>query len=391
MAISIQSVLDQTYREFEIVVVDDGSTDSTPQVAAEFKDHIRYIHQANLGLAGARNTGIRAAKGELLAFLDADDEWRPNYLETMVSILREHPNVSVLYCAAHCMDVTGNDLPQVMGSPIQATKGIYHAMLKSNHIIPSTVMTKREVLLSEGLFDQQLRSCEDWDLWLRLAPKYDFLGSPARLVRYRIHGSSLSANLDGMRRAITAVYAKHFGPEDEAYDTWSEQKRRAYGGAYRYLAVNSLIRLNDWLQCKDYFARSIAADPAICRDLDFFWDLALGNQPVGYRGSSHMLDLLGNRSRIIDLLSGVFNSEPFRGRQAERRLCLGTAYYALGLIAYNTRQMRSARQFLVEALRNRPELLRGSLAASTIIKSILGREFVSKIRNMNEGRGFSSR
>ena len=93
------------------------------------------------------------------------------------------------------------------------------------------MLLRKSIVLEAGLFDQSLRSCEDWDLWLRLLPEIEIVGSPKILVRYRIHGSSLSTNVEGMHQAAQAVIQKHFGEDDSQYDLWPVEKRRAYGGS----------------------------------------------------------------------------------------------------------------------------------------------------------------
>jgi glycosyltransferase involved in cell wall biosynthesis len=243
---AIQSALNQTYRKCEVIVVDDGSTDNGREEVASFGEQVRYIYQENQGLAGARNTGIRAAKGEFIALLDADDLWLPDFLETMVSLANQNPGAAVYYCCAQGMDELGNDLPQVFGGPPLPPSLIYDSLLRADFLIPSTIIFRRQVVMAAGLFDPSLRSCEDWDLWLRLLPIHVFIGTSACLVRYRLHGSSLTTNLPGMQNAVRAVMEKHFGPDDGQPQLWSREKRRAFGGVYLYHTLTSVQQLNDW-------------------------------------------------------------------------------------------------------------------------------------------------
>ena len=243
---AIHSALNQTYPRFEIIIVDDGSTDNSREVVSEFGNRVHYIWQENQGLAGARNTGIRAARGEFIGLLDADDLWQPNFLDVMIALADKHPDAAVYYCCARGMDITGQDLSQIFGGPPIPSASLFHSLLRANFLIPSTIMMRRFVAINAGLFDQALRSCEDWDLWLRLLPDHDFVGTSACLVRYRLHGSSLSTNPSGMQKALRAVVEKHFGPEDELAANWSQEKKRAYGGYYRYCLLSSIQYQSDW-------------------------------------------------------------------------------------------------------------------------------------------------
>ena len=246
---AVESVLDQTYHDFEIIVVDDGSTDESFAAARQYGEKTRYIRQEKTGLGGARNTGIKASQGELIGLLNADDRWLPTYLETMVRLADENPEAAVYYCCAQAMDEHSNDLPQIFGGKSLPVKLMYESLLRANILIPSTVLVRKAIVSAAGLFDQTLRdidSCEDWDLWLRIAPKHDFVGVPMRLTRYRLYGNTVSSPLTGVQTAVRAVIEKHFGPDDGQWHMWSDEKRRAYGGVYRFYLLNLVKRQYNW-------------------------------------------------------------------------------------------------------------------------------------------------
>ncbi len=382
---AIQSVLHQRYSDYEIIVVDDGSTDNTREVAARFARQIRYIWQENKGLAGARNTGIRAARGELIGLLDSDDQWLPAFLAEMTTLADQRPEAAVYYCGAQCMDENGRLLPQSVGlaaTPLDGPDALYQTLLRANFIIPSTTVLRRSAVTSAGLFDQKLRSCEDWDLWLRILPARQFASLPALLARYRVHGSSLSADPAGMQQAKSAVVQKHFGPDDRQPDEWSADKRRAYAGLYRYYALIFIQRQNDWPAATRYLRRALQIDATLSADLSLFYELALGAQPVGYRGAPARVDLAANAGHINRLLAGIF--APPAGEQLAllRRPTWGTAYYALGLAAYNTGDVSLSRRFFLRALRFRPGLWRHKLLVGNLVKSLAGSAALNNLRRL---------
>ena len=380
---AINSVLTQTYCRYEIIIVDDGSTDHSREVVSNFGARVRYIWQENKGLGGARNTGIRAAQGEFIGFLDADDQWLPTYLETMLSLTRKYPEAAVYYCRAQGMDTDGVTLPQVFGSPDRQPDMMYHTLLRTNFIIPSTILARRSTLIAAGLFDQSSRDihgCEDWDLWLRLASDHDFSGAGECLVHYRLHDSSLSANPAGMQRAARTVITKHFGPDDGDYQNWTNEKRLAYGGLYRYHLLTSVQGQQDWRVGAQYLRQALQVDPTIALDLTLFYDLALGIQPQGYRGTTFQLDLENNAVQINHMLLEVFNSPLASKLQPIRRQAYSTAYFALGLVAYNTGQLSFARRFLIRATRFRPELWLNGQVFGNIVKSLVDRTVLERVR-----------
>jgi glycosyltransferase involved in cell wall biosynthesis len=381
---SITSVLKQTYPNYEIIVVDDGSTDNSRKVLSKFDRKIRYIWQENKGLAGARNTGIQAAKGKYVGLLDADDEWLPTYLEEMVSFADQNPEAGVFYCQAQAMDSDGKDLPQIFGGPVLPPEQIYQTILRANFIIPTTILMRRQVITQAGLFDQSLRSCEDWDLWLRLLPTHEIIGKKDVLVKYRIHGTSLSTDPTGMQKATKLVVEKHFGHEDGDWKTWSFEKRRAYGGMYRYHLLTSVQRKADWGIGPQYLSKALVIDPSLAVDLDLFYELTFGTQPIGFRGSKHRVNLEENIENIRQLLSNTFTTSSKPELISLRHQTFGTAYYAIGLVAYNYGEMKISRNNFIQALYYRPELFWEKRVSGNILKSCLNEPAISLLKKAKE-------
>ncbi|HET9913897.1 MAG TPA: glycosyltransferase family 2 protein [Anaerolineales bacterium] len=381
---AVESVLNQTYKNFEVIVVDDGSTDDTPSVVDKFSEEVRYIRQENQGLAGARNTGIRNARGHLIGLLDADDQWLPHYLERMTDLAMEDPRAAIYYCSAQAMDKDGKRLPQILGRQTRQSGEMLDVLLRANFLIPSTVLMNYAVIKSEEYFDPVFRRLQDRELWIRLLRQgYYFRGLSEILVNYRIHEESLSVDVQGGQQAAMALVVKHFGIDDGKPHSWTQQKRRAYGGTYRYHVLTSVRRRGDWQSGAHYLWKALESDPALARDLGTFYELALGTQPMGYRGSTERVDIESNAGKIMNLLGETFQSDHV-GIQSLKRQVYGTASYAIGLCAYNMGQLALSRKYLGLAGKYRPELWFSSRLSSNWIKSWLGNRLLAKLRRRTQ-------
>jgi glycosyltransferase involved in cell wall biosynthesis len=209
---AIDSVLGQTYSPIEIFVVDDGSTDDTATyLKARYDKQITYIYQPNEGAGKARNVGIKHAKGELLAFLDADDVMLPAKIARQVAYFKACPQYAVVYCDFWCVYEDAVNQWQVPPPKykLEGVAGeIFHRLLKGNVMIPSAVTVRRECLKAVGEFFEVGQGCEDWDLWLRIASKgYQFGYLDERLVLYRVRSDSVSHNQYKMRSHQYRVFA----------------------------------------------------------------------------------------------------------------------------------------------------------------------------------------
>jgi glycosyltransferase involved in cell wall biosynthesis len=198
---AIESVLQQTYRHFELVVVDDGSTDRASEVAARYPG-IKLIRQSNQGVAAARNTGFRASAGEFLVFLDADDLLLPAALKTGVDALRAHREAAFVYGYGRFIDAHGNPLP----SPRQArvTRNHYQRLLKINYIwsVGATMFRRAHV---DG-FRLGIEGCDDWDLYLRITKNNPVHCHHQTIYLYRRHGLNLSGQGELMVRAALTLF-----------------------------------------------------------------------------------------------------------------------------------------------------------------------------------------
>jgi glycosyltransferase involved in cell wall biosynthesis len=208
---AISSVLGQTFGDFELLVVDDGSRDETKQVVGSFQDHrLRYLrHPEPKGGGAARNTGIRNSRSAYLAFLDDDDEWYPEKLRLQVELLDRSPvTVGVIY--------TGNDIVEsATGRTVQRRipnlRGNLHEALSASNPLggTSTALIRRECFEIAGLFDESLTSFQDFDLWLRISAhhEFDFIAQP--LFKYTLHEVQIWKNLDSLFSGVERIIEKH--------------------------------------------------------------------------------------------------------------------------------------------------------------------------------------
>lgn len=191
---AIDSVLGQTYKAHELIVVDDGSTDGLQFVLKKYSSDISYVRQENAGAASARNLGIGLASGEWIAFLDSDDIWLPHKLERQVSMLYEFQDIDVVYSQVQNFgdDIVGAIWPTLI-SEVPNQKELLCHWASLNHTPPTpTVVVRRKSLEDAGFFSTHLRTAEDLDLWVRLLVDNKFLGLKEVLVLRRVRGDSLT-------------------------------------------------------------------------------------------------------------------------------------------------------------------------------------------------------
>jgi len=214
---AIDSVLAQTYQDFEIIIIDDGSADNTKKVLSKYESTIKYYYQGNKGVSVARNRGIQEARGEWIAFLDSDDIWLPEKLHWQHEILEMHPSINFIFTDLEQFNESGVVRTSMMRSQSQQPKGsfkrkildeefnnggilignLYEEMLLLGNI-PSTptVIVKKICLEEVGFFSEDLSIAEDSELWLRISSKYSMLYFNKITVRARVSDEGLSGTLD---------------------------------------------------------------------------------------------------------------------------------------------------------------------------------------------------
>ncbi len=200
LARAISSVLYQTFRDYEIIVVDDGSTDGTRETISQFGRRITYMaHSSNLGVSAARNTGIRRSSAPFVAFLDSDDYWLPDKLKSQLGFFEANPGA--LACQTEEVWLRKGRRVNPRERHQKPSGDIFEPSLRLCLVTPSAVMLKRPILDEVGLFDEALPACEDYDLWLRISCRHPIYLIPQKLVvKEGGNPDQLSALHNGMDR-----------------------------------------------------------------------------------------------------------------------------------------------------------------------------------------------
>lgn len=255
---AIQSVLNQTYQDFEIITVDDGSTDNTEEVVRRFRDErIRYIrHQKNKGVAVARNTGVKASRAEYVAFLDSDDEWLAKKLERQMEIVKNAaPRIGVVYTGF--WRIKDNKRVYTPSSNIKPKEGdIYTSLLKGNFVGTSATLVRKECFGKAGMFDERLPPAEDWEMWIRISKCYHFECIDEPLAVSYHQPDSLSANQAAYvapRKLILEKHLADFQKDRTALATLFS----AIGGA--------LCSSGELKEGRSYFIKAVRANPLSIR------------------------------------------------------------------------------------------------------------------------------
>lgn len=256
---AIESALAQTFGNFEIAVIDDGSTDNTWDVVRPYLDdkRLRYHKTNHLGQPGAKNTGIRLTSAPLVAFLDADDIWLPTKLEKQIGVFRANPEVGVVYSRNVLIDEEGrlvkfNDRQLHRGS-------VLHDLFLTSFVCFSTSVVRREVLDQVGVFDESINLAIDFDLWLRVALRYrfDFVDEP--LVKYRTGHANLSKRLPERLRCVRIIL-------DRFLDTYGGRTALGprlvrQGMADHYCDAAEILGKASWRRGLANFGRALAIKP----------------------------------------------------------------------------------------------------------------------------------
>ena len=259
---AVDSALAQTARPMEILVIDDGSQDDTREVMQAYvpNPYVHYIYQENRGLSAARNTGILAATGEWVAFLDSDDAWHPQKLERVTHVIEKNPELSAVSSDNVCFETV---LPEAerLRPDRQPLKSI--GLRDLVYGVPfsggSGAVVRRECFQRVGLFDESLRAVEDLEMWLRIAARYPMVRLQEPLNFVRVHATSMSAKADLMEQNHQKVVDKVFAHIPELRGKWL-WKRVATARLHRGVAIMH-FEAGNRLAGRRSLRRSISACP----------------------------------------------------------------------------------------------------------------------------------
>lgn len=264
---AINSVLDQGYRDFEVIVVDDGSTDNTGGILQQYAGKICYMRQQHAGRAEARNTGIKNAQGDYIAFLDDDDLWLPDKLEKQVSFLDTHTDTGLVHSFTELIDENGYLLCRETKRRLR----LYHKAMEIGYtyvgmsracvMFISSVMARKDCFDKIGLFDPRTETYEDWDLYLRIAMRYKIGTIPLVLVQYRLH-QGRSTN-EGFFRGRIQTALKHLGLIDHSSEPVLQRRLRR--NFYVHLAYAYYIGA-EFKESYRYAREAIRLDPLLVFD-----------------------------------------------------------------------------------------------------------------------------
>ncbi|WP_254568610.1 glycosyltransferase [Oscillatoria sp. HE19RPO] len=234
---TIESVLNQTFQDFELIIINDGSTDKTLEIISNLSDsRIKVFSFPNSGAQKSRNRGISLATGEYLSFIDADDLWTPDKLEMQLKALKNNPEAGVAYSWTDYIDESGQRLPG--GQYFKITNHVYERLLLGDFIgSGSNPLIRKEAFLAVGTFDESLVGGQDWEMWIRLASKYQFTVVKRPQILYRQSAHSWSVNLERQEKGYNQVIEKSLANAPEPIQ---KLRKQILANRYKFLTFDAL-------------------------------------------------------------------------------------------------------------------------------------------------------
>ncbi|MBD2204051.1 glycosyltransferase [Calothrix sp. FACHB-1219] len=233
---TIASVLNQTFTNFELIIINDGSQDSTLEIISKIEDYrLKIFSFENAGGNVSRNRGLKYAIGDFVSFLDADDIWKPDKLASQLQALQQNSDCKVAYSWSDYIDDNGKFL--VSGRHFIANGDVYEQLLLNNFLENgSNPLICKEAIAELGGFDESLSAAQDWDMWLKLANKFNFVCVPSVQILYRVSANSVSSNLVRQEKACLQVIERAYKARTFDKKTW----HRASANLYKYLTCKAL-------------------------------------------------------------------------------------------------------------------------------------------------------
>lgn len=257
---TLDSVLKQTYTDYEIIIVDDGSSDDTKDVVEryrkKFPEKIKYIYQKNAGPASARNNGIRNSSGEFIAFVDCDDVWVSEKLQVQVDYLRKHPQCGFVFSDVFALDKDGRIGKTMMRFKHPESGKIFYSLLKENFVLTLTLVTRRKCIEKVNGFCEDLLSSEDHHCWLKMANFYDGVYINLPLAFYRIRQDGLSSATVSLREKDIRVIDMIIDEFPDRYKNGVSHYKKAKSNLYYEIGFLK-YRDNDFAGAVESFCLSL--------------------------------------------------------------------------------------------------------------------------------------
>lgn len=260
---TVDSVLKQTLTDFELIIINDGSTDKTLETLNKVQDHRLKVETfENAGVIESRNRGIRLAQGEYISFLDSDDVWKPSKLSEQLQALENHPEAAVAYSWVDYIDVNSNFIHH--GWHPEHQGDVYNEMFQYCFIENgSNILVRREAIATIGEFDPAAAHAEDWDFYLRLAEKFQFACVPQVHILYRTVPNSRSSQINKLEKAGFFVLQKAFRKSPQRLQRLRKKSLRGFYSYLFYRAFSQAKNREQWLTALKMLLKGIWHSPAI--------------------------------------------------------------------------------------------------------------------------------
>ena len=381
---TVESILAQTFQDFEYIVVDDGSSDNTRALLQPYIDasKLTYVYQDNAERAVARNNGVHHAAGEYVAFIDADDLWPPDKLQLQVDVLDAHPEVSVVYGQTEYIDELGQPTTYIgisrSGADVPETliQDQSRALMNGDVIGAggSCVMTRRALLVQLGGFDTSLNYGEDWEMWIRLSRLGLFASIPKTLLLYRLFGPNKILKAETSDRVIE----QHLRVIDKSLRDWPDDtaereqlRQRALATYHRRVALYA-YQSHKLEQGRTHLARAIELDASIGQRMNLV-QLAVDRATLIER-ESHAMEPV----RVF--INEFFANLPAYVAQfgTAAKSALGWYYIGRAFDEFRQGQLADARRWVWAGIRHAPDALTNRGVLSVAARSLIGK---------NQGKG----
>ena len=263
---TIESVLNQTFTDFELIIVNDGSTDNTLEVISQIDDsRLKVFSYPNAGVSASRNRGVSHAVGKYISFIDADDLWTSNKLKAQLEAIQKEPQAAVAYSWTDFIDQEGKFIDR--DERVTYSGDVYPQMLVRDFLSSaSNVMIRRRAFIESGRFDESLAGAADWDLFLRLAARYHFVMVPQVGIFYRIADrNSMSSDLQKQEEDCLKVIERAF---TQAPESLQHLKQKSLASLYEYLsfkAIEGSFTRDNGLLATRYYWRALKCDRSILK------------------------------------------------------------------------------------------------------------------------------